>query len=79
MPCVKQNQHVKGTISGVLNLPKGLKQQKSCIHNLLQNLRPKLDARKIGYAGADVDRFLGINTSTVNRLVVSEDVSKEEK
>ena len=33
----------------------------------------------IGYTGADVDRFLGINTSTVNRLAVSDDVSKVEK
>jgi len=35
--------------------------------------------KKIGYTGADVDRFLGINTSAVNRLAVSDDVSKVEK
>ena len=33
----------------------------------------------IGYAGADVGRFLGINTSTVSHLAVSGDVSKVEK
>ena len=33
----------------------------------------------IGYTGSDVDRFLGINTSIVNRLAVSDDVSKVEK
>ena len=33
----------------------------------------------IRYTGADVDHFLGINTSTVNRLAVSDYVSKVEK
>jgi len=34
--------------------------------------------KRIGYTGTDVDRFLGINTSAVNRLAVSDDVSKVE-
>jgi len=30
--------------------------------------------RKMGYSGADVARFLGINTSAVNRLAVSDEL-----
>ena len=36
----------------------------------------QIEVKNIGYTGADVDRFLGINTSTVKRLAVSDDVSK---
>ena len=39
----------------------------------------QIAVNNIGYTGADVDRFLGINTSAVNRLAVSDDVSKVEK
>ena len=38
----------------------------------------QIAVNNIGYTGADVDRFLGINTSAVNRLAVSDDVSKVE-
>ena len=34
---------------------------------------------KMGYAGAEVARFLGVTTSSVNRLVVSEEVSDLKK
>jgi len=33
----------------------------------------------MGYSGADVARFLGINTSAVNRLAVSDELSEVEK
>ena len=39
----------------------------------------QIGVRNIHYTGADVDRFLGINTSTVNGLAVSDYVSKLEK
>ena len=39
----------------------------------------QIAAKNIGYAGADVERLVGMNTSTVNRLAVSDDVSKVEK
>jgi len=39
----------------------------------------QIAVKNIGCTGADVDRFLGINTSTVNRLAVFDDVSKVEK
>jgi len=42
--------------------------------------QPNLDAvKKMGYSGADVARFLGINTSAVNRLAVSDDSAEVEK
>ena len=34
---------------------------------------------KMGYSGADVARFLGINTSVVNRLAVSDELPEVEK
>ena len=34
---------------------------------------------KMGYSGADVARFLGINTSAVNRLAVSDELLEVEK
>ena len=34
----------------------------------------QIAVRKMGYSGADVARFLGINTSAVNRLAVSDAV-----
>jgi REP element-mobilizing transposase RayT len=39
----------------------------------------QIAVRKLGYSGADVARFLGINTSAVNRLAVSEEVPEIEK
>jgi len=36
-------------------------------------------AKKMGYSGADVARFLGINTSAVNRLAVSDELLEVEK
>jgi hypothetical protein len=39
----------------------------------------QIAVKNIGETGADVDRFLAINTSAVNRLAVSDDVSKVEK
>jgi predicted transcriptional regulator len=33
----------------------------------------------MGYSGADVARFLGITTSAVNRLAVSDDLQSLEK
>ena len=36
----------------------------------------QIAVKKMGYSGADVARFLGINTSAVNRLAISDDVSK---
>lgn len=35
--------------------------------------------RKMGYSGADMARFLGINTSAVNRLAVSDELPEVEK
>jgi len=35
--------------------------------------------RKMGYSGADVARSLGINTSAVNRLAVSDEVPEVKK
>jgi hypothetical protein len=34
----------------------------------------QIAVRKMGYSGADVARFLGINTSAVNRLAVSDEL-----
>ena len=51
---------------------------KAAIHEVGQNSLSD-SCKKIGYTGADVDRFLGINTSAVNWLAVSDDVSKVEK
>ncbi len=36
-------------------------------------------AEKMGYSGADVACFLGINTSAVNRLAVSDELPEIEK
>jgi hypothetical protein len=35
--------------------------------------------RNMGYSGAEVARFLGINTSVVNRLAVSDESPEVEK
>ena len=35
--------------------------------------------KKVGYSGADVARFLGMNTSAVNRLAVSDESAEVEK
>ena len=34
----------------------------------------QIAVKKMGYSGADVARFLGINTSAVNRLAVSDEL-----
>jgi len=39
----------------------------------------QIAARKMGYSGAEVARFLGINTSAVNRLAVSDELPEVEK
>ena len=39
----------------------------------------QIAVKKMGYSGADVARFLGINTSAVNRLAVSDELSEVEK
>ena len=39
----------------------------------------QLAVGKMGYPGAEVARFLGVTTSSVNRLVVSEEVSNLKK
>jgi len=39
----------------------------------------QIAVRKMGYSGADVARFLGINTSSVNRLAVSDELPEIEK
>jgi REP element-mobilizing transposase RayT len=39
----------------------------------------QIAVRKMGYPGADVARFLGINTSAVNRLAVSDELKEVEK
>jgi len=39
----------------------------------------QIAVKKMGYSGADVARFLGINTSAVNRLAVSDEVPEAEK
>jgi hypothetical protein len=39
----------------------------------------QLAVGKMGYPGAEVARFLGVTTSAVNRLVVSEEVSDLKK
>ena len=39
----------------------------------------QISVRKMGYSGADVAHFLGINTSAVNRLAVSDELPEEEQ
>ena len=39
----------------------------------------QIAVRKMGYSGADVARFLGITTSAVNRLAISDELPEEEK
>jgi len=39
----------------------------------------QIATKKMGYSGADVARFLGINTSAVNRLAVSDELLEVEK
>jgi predicted transcriptional regulator len=39
----------------------------------------QIAVKKMGYSGADVARFLGINTSAVNRLAVSDKLPEVEK
>jgi len=39
----------------------------------------QIAVKKMGYSGADVARFLGINTSAVNRLAVSDELTEVEK
>ena len=39
----------------------------------------QIAVKKMGYSGADVARFLGINTSAVNRLAVSNKLPEVEK
>ncbi len=39
----------------------------------------QIAVKKMGYSGADVARFLGINTSAVNRLAVSDELPEAEK
>jgi len=39
----------------------------------------QIAVKKMGYSGADVGHFLGINTSAVNRLAVSDELPKVEK
>jgi chromosomal replication initiation ATPase DnaA len=39
----------------------------------------RIAVKKMGYSGADVARFLGITTSAVNRLAVSDELPEKEK
>ena len=39
----------------------------------------QIAVRKMGYSGAEVARFLGINTSAVNRLAISDELPETEK
>jgi len=39
----------------------------------------QIAVKKMGYSGADVARFLGITTSAVNRLAISDEVPEVEK
>jgi len=39
----------------------------------------QIAAKKMGYSGADIARFLGITTSAVNRLAVSDELPESEK
>ena len=39
----------------------------------------QIAVKKMGHSGADVARFLGINTSAVNRLSVSDELIEVEK
>jgi hypothetical protein len=39
----------------------------------------QIAVKKMGYSGADVARFLGINTSAVNRLAVSDELPEVKK
>jgi chromosomal replication initiation ATPase DnaA len=39
----------------------------------------QIAVKKMGYSGADVARFLGINTSAVNRLAFSDELPEVEK
>ncbi|MBW2077200.1 MAG: hypothetical protein JRI71_06590, partial [Deltaproteobacteria bacterium] len=39
----------------------------------------QIAVKKMGYSGAEVSRFLGITTSAVNRLAVSDELSEVQK
>ena len=39
----------------------------------------QIAVKKMGYSGADVARFLGVNTSAVNRLGVSDELREVKK
>ena len=39
----------------------------------------QIAVKKMGYSGSDVARFLGINTSAVNRLAASDELPEVEK
>jgi len=39
----------------------------------------QIAVKKMGYSGADMARFLGLTTSAVNRLAVSDEVPEVEK
>jgi predicted transcriptional regulator len=39
----------------------------------------QIAVKKMGYSGADVARFLGITTSAVSRLAVSDELPEVEK
>ena len=39
----------------------------------------QIAVKRMGYSGADVARFLGITTSAVNRLAVSDELAEIEK
>ena len=39
----------------------------------------QIAVKRMGYSGADIARFLGINTSAVNRLAVSDELPEVEK
>ena len=39
----------------------------------------QMAVKKMGYSGADIARYLGVTTSAVNRLTVSEELSDIEK
>ncbi len=69
--------HVMGR--GIENL-KESKGYQWCAHSaIVGRVKREWQDTDMGYSGADVAHFLGINTSAVNRLAVSDEFSEVEK
>lgn len=67
---------VKGEGVAELELRSGIRRREVA---RARRLFCQLAVGRMGYPGAEVARFLGVTTSSVNRLVVSEEVSDLKK